>query len=157
MCLLSHYHKNLVFTYESLDQTENAYKKLKKKISNLTTDGEVDEVMFGTYKSLFEGKLHDNLNTANAITLIYDLLKDDRVNDKTKLEVIKSFDEVLSLDLLKQEVVEVDREEIEKLINERNIAKQNKDYELADKIRNELLEKGIVLVDSREGTTYKEV
>ena len=43
-----------------------------------------------------------------------------------------------------------------KKIEERNIAKKNKDFAKADEIRNELLEKGIVLVDTREGTTYKE-
>ncbi len=155
MCLLSHYHKNLVFTYESLDQAENAYKKLKKRISNLSNEGEVDKVMFDTYKALFEGKLHDNLNTANAITLIYDLLKDDRVNDKTRLALIESFDTVLSLDLLKQEEVEVDHEEIEKLINERNIAKAEKNYAKADEIRNKLQDMGIILKDTREGTIYE--
>ena len=155
MCLLSHYHKNLVFTYDSLDQAENAYKKLKKRISNLVDSGEVDEDLFNSYNERFKEELNNNLNTANTITLIYDILKDDNTNDKTKIELIKSFDKVLSLDLLKEEVIEVNHDEIEKLINERSIAKQNKDYAKADEIRNTLLSMGIMIKDTREGTTYE--
>ena len=69
-----------------------------------------------------------------------------------------SFDKVLSLDLL-PEVKEVrsDHEHIMKLIETRNEAKKAKNFELADAIRDELLSKGIALVDTREGTIYKEV
>ena len=70
--------------------------------------------------------------------------------------LIKSFDKVLSLDLTKEDTI---NEELVSYINEmiekRNIAKKNKDYALADSIRNELQEKGIILKDSREGTTYE--
>jgi len=65
---------------------------------------------------------------------------------------------VLSLDLLKEEKVEVDSELLEyinSMINKRNEAKQNKDYALADQIRNELEEKGILIKDTREGTIYE--
>ena len=83
------------------------------------------------------------------------MLKDDNVNGKTKLELIKSFDKVLSLDLVKENFVSNKHDYIMSKIELRNNAKKNKDYEFADKIRNELLSEGIVLVDTREGTTYK--
>ena len=90
--------------------------------------------------------------------MLYDLLKDDTVNGHTKIELVRSFDKVLSLDLL-PEVKEVrsDHEHIMKLIETRNEAKKAKNFELADAIRDELLSKGIALVDTREGTIYKEV
>ena len=92
------------------------------------------------------------------MTVLHDLIKDDMVNGKTKLELIRSFDKVLSLDLLKKDTtVREDDEEIRKLIETRNNAKKKKDFELADSIRDELLSKGIILIDTREGTTYKEV
>ena len=69
--------------------------------------------------------------------------------------MISSFDKVLSLDLIKVNVVSDKHDYIMSKIELRNNAKKNKDYELADKIRNELLNEGIVLVDTREGTTYK--
>ena len=107
---------------------------------------------------MFIEYITNDLNTANAITLLYDLLKDDTVNGHTKIELVRSFDKVLSLDLL-PEVKEVrsDHEHIMKLIETRNEAKKAKNFELADAIRDELLSKGIALVDTREGTIYKEV
>ena len=157
MCLQSHYRKQLIFTYDSLDLAESAYKKLLNKIELLKNDGKVLEDKYDEYVHKFKEQLENDLNTANAITLLYDVLKDSELNDKTKLELIKSFDTVLSLDLIQEKVQREDHDEIMKKIEERNKAKKNKDFELADKIRNELLEQGIILVDSREGTTYKEV
>ena len=75
----------------------------------------------------------------------------------TTSELVKSFDKVLSLDLLKQEEIKVDDELIkyvEKQIELRLEAKKNKDFLTADKIRDELLEKGISLKDTKEGTTW---
>ena len=64
-------------------------------------------------------------------------------------------DKVLSLDLLKNEEINLDEAYIQEMIEKRNIAKQNKDYALADSIRSELEEKGIILKDTREGTIYE--
>ena len=155
MCLNSSYRKVLVFSYEALSNAENSYLKLKKKISTLSDDGDVSKDVYEEYDSKFRAYIGDDLNTANAITLIYDLLKDS-VNDSTKLSLIKAWDTVLSLDLLEDESIEVnlDSEILEK-IELRNKAKLEKNYELADKIRDELLKDGIKLIDARDGTTYE--
>ncbi len=154
MCLLSHYRKQLVFSYSSLDGAENAYKKLKSRVLSLNLDGEVDMEAFKKCQDEFKAIISDDLNTANALTYLYDVLKMN-LNDHTKYEIIKDFDKVLSLDLTKDEQKNVDDEFIKSKIEERNVAKLNKDYETADKIRNELLEMGIVLKDTREGTIYE--
>lgn len=155
MCLNSSYRKVLMFSYEALSNAENSYLKLKKKISTLSDDGDVSKDVYEEYDSKFRAYIGDDLNTANAITLIYDLLKDS-VNDSTKLSLIKAWDTVLSLDLLEDESIEVnlDSEILEK-IELRNKAKLEKNYELADKIRDELLKDGIKLIDGRDGTTYE--
>lgn len=155
MCLNSSYRKVLVFSYEALSNAENSYLKLKKKISTLSDDGDVSKDVYEEYDSKFRAYIGDDLNTANVITLIYDLLKDS-VNDSTKLSLIKAWDTVLSLDLLEDESIEVnlDSEILEK-IELRNKAKLEKNYELADKIRDELLKDGIKLIDGRDGTTYE--
>ena len=155
MTLNSHYRKQLVFSYDNLDQSENAYKKLLNRINSIFDEGEFDKDIFEKYNDSFKKCISEDLNTSNAITVLYDLLKDNDVNGKTKLELIKSFDKVLSLDLIKLNVVSDKHDYIMSKIELRNNAKKNKDYELADKIRNELLNEGIVLVDTREGTTYK--
>lgn len=154
MCLQSHYRKQLTFSFESLRGVENAYKKLKKKIALLNIEGEIDEIKYNEFNNKFKSFLEDDLNTANAITLLYDVLKCD-INDITKYELIKSFDEVLSLDLLKKEEQIVNEDYVLEKIKERNIAKKNKDYQKADQIRDELKNIGIILKDTREGTTYE--
>ena len=156
MCLLTNYHKQLAFSFTALDSAQTAYKKLVDKVSSLSNDGELNQLKFDEYSDKFKAELHNNLNTANVITIIYDLLKDSDVNDKTKLELIKSIDTVLSINLVQEKKQREDHDEIMKLIEERNEAKKNKNFEKADEIRNSLLERGIVLLDTREGTTYKE-
>jgi len=155
MCLNSHYRKQMVFSFDNLSVAENAYKKLLNKIANITSDGSLDEEKFEQYNNRFINFISDDLNTSNAITLLYELIKDNNVNGKTKIELIKSFDRVFSLNLVKESVVSDKHGYIMSKIEERKIAKSNKDFELADKIRNDLLSEGIILVDTREGTTYK--
>ena len=155
-CLGSHYKNQLVFTYESLDSSQNAYNKLVNKIKSIKKDdSKINQEDFNKYNNQFKNALSDNLNTSNALTVLYDVLK-STINNNTKLALIESFDRVLSLDLLKEDSI---NEElityISEMIEKRNEAKRNKDFELADSIRNELLSKGIVLKDTREGTTFE--
>ena len=154
MCLNSHYRKQLIFTYDALNQAETTLKKLRNKIANIIDEGILDEGEFSNYNNMFINEISNDLNTANALSVMYELLKDEQVNGHTKLELIKKFDKVFSINLIKEKNNNDDKEILD-LIEKRNVAKKNKDYELADSIRNELLNKGIILVDTREGTTYK--
>ncbi len=154
MCLMSHYRNQLVFSYNSLAGAENSYKKLKSKVLSLSSDGNVDKEVYEEFDAKFKEYLGDDLNTASIITLVYDILKYD-VNDVTKLELIKSWDGVLSLDLTKKEVLDIDEDYISEMIEKRNNAKKDKNYALADEIRDELLKQNIILKDSREGTSYE--
>lgn len=154
--LQSHYQKQLVFTYDSLTSAQNSYNKLVNKIRSIKEDdSELSNEMISKYKSLFTNELENNLNTANALTVLYDVIKSD-INNNTKLYLIRDFDKVLGLNLIMEE--EIDKElltYINDSINRRNEHKKNKEYELADKIRKELEEKGIILKDTREGTTFE--
>ena len=159
-CLQSHYRKPLVFSYEALDQATGTYKKLKKRIAELDREGAVDAETVKEYKKQFVEAVGNDVNTSMGITLVYDVLKAD-VNGATKRAVIESFDQVLSLDLLKEEAAaasDVDAEleaYVLGKIEERKAAKKEKNFALADAIRAELLEKGIVLEDTREGVKWK--
>lgn len=155
-CLQSHYKKQLVFTFESLDIAKNSYNKLLSKIKAIPNDKSIlNQDEFLKYDKMFKEALSANLNTSNAITVLYDVIKSE-INNTTKLSLIKSFDKVLSLDLTKEDKIDKDLVSyIDEMIEKRNEAKKNKDYSLADNIRNELQEKGIILKDSREGTTYE--
>ena len=159
-CLQSHYRKPLVFSYEALDQAAGTYKKLKNRIAELGKDGEVDEAAVQEYKNKFVELVGNDVNTSMGITLLYDVLKAD-LNGPTKREIIDSYDYVLSLDLLNEEAAEdngVDAEleaYVLAKIEERKAAKKEKNFALADEIRNELLEKGIVIKDTREGVKWE--
>lgn len=155
-CLQSHYQKQLLFTYESLEGAQNTYDKLISKIKSINEDSsEVDKALFEKYNNMFKETLCDNLNTSNSLTVLYDVLKSN-LNNNTKLALIKSFDKVLSLDLIKEEKYDEELiSYIEDMIIKRSNAKKEGNYELADSIRNELLERGIILKDTREGTVYE--
>jgi cysteinyl-tRNA synthetase len=158
-CLGSHYRKQLVFSYTSLDTAMSSYEKLLNKVKSIKKDdSKIAEDVIHSYKERFSLSLEDDLNTANALTALFDMLKDDSLNNNTKLFLVEDFDKVLSLDLLKEDKTMADEsfvKEIEALINLRNVAKNEKNYEKADQIRNELLIKGVVIKDGREGTTYE--
>ena len=159
-CLLSHYRKPLLFTFENLDNAKAAYTKLCSRVSSLGFDGEIDNELVKTYKDKFIESVSNDLNTAQGLTVLYEVFKLD-TNDMTKRTIINSFDEVLSLnlkDLKKEESTNnsssISDDEILALIEERKLAKKDKNYARADEIRNMLKEKGVTLVDTPTGTTF---
>ena len=162
-CLQSHYRKPLEFSYEVLEQVKATYNKLVKRISELKTEGEVDQAVFNEYKTRYEDTLCNDLNTAMAITVLYDVLKAD-TNDATKRALVADFDYVLSLgliaaaDALKEAGSGADAE-LEAYINERiaarAAAKKAKDFAAADAIRAELLERGVAIKDTRQGVVWE--
>ena len=152
MCLNSHYKKQLVFSYDALKKAEETLNKLKNKILSITTDNNYSEDDFNKYNDIFKKALSDNINTSNAITILYDVLKAD-IGNNTKLKLIESFDKVLSLDLLKKNKIDVELEDkVNKLIEERNNYKNEKNYEKADELRNEINKLGFDILDTKEGT-----
>jgi len=158
-CLQSHYRNQLVFSYEAMDLTTSAYNKLINKIKLIKDNeaGVLDDEVFIKYQDKFKEAISNDLNTSSMLTCLYDILKED-TNNKTKLEIIKSYDKVLSLNLLKENKKTIDNDlikYIEEKIEERKQAKINKNYDLADQIRKELEEKNILIKDTREGTIYE--
>ncbi len=154
MCLQSHYRKQLTFSYTSLDGAENSYKKLKSKVLSLNKEGNIDTSNYDLYNDKFKETLSDDLNTANALSIVYEVLKSD-LNEATKYKLIEDFDKVLGLNLTKELIINIDEDYIKEQIAKRNEAKKNKDYALADEIRTELESKGIILKDTREGTIFE--
>ena len=156
MCLQSHYRKQLVFSYENLDNASLAYKKLKNKCLSVVDDGNFIQDDFNKYDEMFKNYLSDDLNTASALSVLYDVLKNN-IGGLTKIKLIDSFDKVLSLDLLKKEEKKshLSDDYIKSKIEERKMAKERKDYASADAIRDELLNEGIKLVDTPNGVVYE--
>ncbi len=165
-CLQSHYRRNLVFTWENLDNAVAAYDKLIAKIAALIPGGEVEQAAFDALKERFTAALNGDLNTSLAVTAVYDVLK-AKCSDATKLAALADFDRVLSLDLLsaaaalreKQQAEEAASAdpEIDALVAERTAAKKAKNFAQADRIRDELKARGIEIVDTPQGTKWRKV
>ena len=177
-CLQSHYRRNLVFSYENLDNAVVTYGKLVAKIAALNpADPEpVDQAAFDALKEKFSSALANYLNTSLAITAVYDVLK-AKTNDATKLALLGDFDYVLGLDLLAKadkkrkelaaapktgaftilsESGEADPA-VEAKIQARQDAKKAKNFAEADRLRDELKAEGIELTDIPGGVRWKRI
>ena len=165
-CLQSHYRRNLVFSWENLDNAKIAYEKLIGKIAGLQDDGVVDEAAFNDLKERFTNALNADLNTSLAVTAVYDVLK-AKTNDGTKLAALKDFDRVMCLNLLQaaqslrqkqktEEEASADPE-IDALVLARTEAKKAKNFAEADAIRDELKARGIEIIDTPQGTKWRKV
>ena len=165
-CLQSHYRRNLVFSWENLDNAAQTYEKLIAKIATLAPGNDVDESVFAALKERFVNALNGDLNTSLAVTAVYDVLK-AKTNDATKLAALADFDRVLCLDLLKkaeevrnkqaQEAAASADPEIDGLVLARTQAKKEKNFAEADRIRDLLKEKGIEIIDTPQGTKWRRV
>jgi len=173
-CLQSHYRKNLVFSWEGMDNATVAYNKLVDRISKLQPkEGEkLDIDQLGVLRKGFLDAMDNDLNTSLAVTALYDVLK-AKTNDLTKLHLIADFDSVLSLDLIgaanklkapKEAPAAAAVEDphagdpiaamVEEQIALRKAAKAAKNYAEADRIRDELKAQGIILEDTPQGVKW---
>ena len=151
MCLNSHYKKQLIFSFDALDQAQDTLNKLKNKIKSIKDDNNFNENDFNKYNDRFKEALENDLNTSNALTILYDVLKDN-ISNATKLKLIESFDKVLSLDLLKKDEIDENlKKKVNELIEKRTNYKKEKNYEKADEIRKEIESLGVTIKDTREG------
>ncbi len=162
-CLQSHYRRNLVFSWENLDNAAVTYEKLIARIATLKNEGEVDEEALAKLKEKFQASLDNDLNTSLAITALYDALK-AKTNDATKLAAVADFDRVLSLNLIaaaeKLQKKQAEEEAasydpvITPLIEARTAAKKAKNFAEADRIRDELKAMGVEIIDTPQGTKW---
>ena len=159
-CLLSHYRKSLVFTWENLDNAKVQYQKILARTASLFKDdgGNIDFVMLRDLLRSFTDALDNDINTSNAITALYDVFKAD-TNNKTKLKAIEEMDLVLSLDIIKNaKAIESENEQAElpddvaQLVKRRAQARKEKDFALADELRDKITALGYKIEETRQGT-----
>ena len=172
--LSAHYRSPLNFSAELMAAAKNGYDRIVTSVSNLKylMDNTIVTEMTEEEKALvkeaegfiakFDEAMDDDFNTADAIAAIFELVKFANQNaDAAKSkEFLKALsDEIKMLSDICGLIVEKEEEmldsDIEKLIEERQNARKNKDFKRADEIRDELLNKGIILEDTREGVKWK--
>jgi cysteinyl-tRNA synthetase len=153
-------------TQKGLERIQTAYHNLKHRMESSTNLTENDAQWISdiqAFRKAFEEAMNDDFNTANAITELYNLANHTNQyllephTSKAVIEVYaREFEElfdVIGLTLAKQE--ELLDEEIESLIQQRIDARKNREFALADQIRDELKERNIILEDTPQGTRWK--
>lgn len=144
----AHYRTQVNFTWEALQGAANALSNLKEKISLLNPTQRSINIQ---YTEKFNEAITDDLDTPKALSILWELLKDNSLDDAAKLGTALSFDEVLVLKL-SESVSEQLPHDIQSLITEREEARAKKDWSNADAIRKEIETKGYELFDTTEGS-----
>ncbi|MBU1178494.1 cysteine--tRNA ligase [Patescibacteria group bacterium] len=152
LVLTSHYRSKLNFTWESLRAAQNALAKLSKQVAELSDTEKPDQ----EYADKFRTALNDDLNTSQAISVVWDLLRTDRPAGVKKATLL-DFDKILGLDLDKIEKRSTKiPAKMEKLLAERKQARADKDWGRADELRNEIEQAGFTVNDTPEGQRVKQ-
>ncbi len=155
-CLSGHYRTQLKFSWEALDHARSAREKLVSIVSSLKNTEPVEELSAKAqaYYDGFSAAMNNDLRAPEALAQMWLLLKDSEVTDGEKLSLLYSFDRILGLELDNVEAekdVKVGTEEEWKLVEERALAKKNRDWARADEIRSELAGRGFTVKDTPSG------
>lgn len=155
-CLGAHYRQQLTFSFEALDAAKNAYEKLTSKVIELKEKGEKAGSDDMGYLSRFAEAINDDLNTPQALALMWDMLKDEDVGNK--LSLLLEFDRILGLGVkdMKKEDFKVPKDVLE-LLKKRDEARKKKDWKLSDEIRDGIKASGFSVLDTKEGQKVEKV
>ncbi len=156
--LMTHYRKKIKFSFDNLDAARNGFQNLKNKIkevkanvNNIESSAKTDYVL--KYEESFLESINDDLNISEGLALTWEVLKDEKLSPDEKIFLVNDFNNILGLDLDKIQA-ESDSNipsEITDLANKRKVAKANKDFKLADEIRQQIKDLGYELLDKKGG------
>jgi len=153
--LSGHYRKPLNFTWENLESAKNANRRLKNIISNMKKSSDkTNKKNIELAKKQFLEIMNDDLNTSKALSYLWEILREDRLNNSEKYGLAIEFDKALGLKLDEEEEIEIP-EEIKNLVNERNEAREKKNFKKADEIREKINKLGFVIEDTERGSEAK--
>jgi cysteinyl-tRNA synthetase len=152
LTLGTHYGGMLNFTWEALEGAQTALKKLRIKMQEFENEKtENNPAKTEEYKNQFIESLNDDLNMPQALATVWQVVKDEVLSGGDKKSLLLDFDKVLGLDLEKIESFEIP-ENVQNLIKERDLARNNKDFAKSDEIRAEIEKLGFEVKDTPEGT-----
>ncbi len=148
LLLMAHYRTPVNFSWQALEAAENAYRKLKELTVAFPADGKIDK----EYKEEFEKAIEDDLNTPEALAVVWRLVKDEDVSSADKRTTLLNFDKVLGLDLGNNEFrVKELSSDVEKLLEERVLARKRRDWKRSDELRQEIRKLGWSVKDTADG------
>lgn len=167
-----HYRTQINFTMEVLDSAKASLERmynalnilngyLKNEKQEITPEEEVMKAELLSYKDRFIDKMDDDFNTADGISVIFELIRDVnvKINENSSVELVKFVINLLRdlgspLGIMQNEIGGTLEDEVEELIKMRNEARKNRDFALSDKIRDDLTSKGIILEDTAQGVRW---
>ncbi len=160
-CFTAHYRTKLNFTFEIALSNQKALNRLREGFVKHQEGLEnIPEEKIKEYEDKFVEIINDDLNIPTAMGLVWEIIRNPQ-KSKQYAELLLKFDEVLGLDLINSKKYLDDAEKVElpeeilKLVEERKKARENKDWALSDKIRDELKEKGYIVKDTKEGMSIE--
>jgi len=148
--LTAHYRKQLNFTLDNLKNSQNSLERLKRIISEIKEDNKINK----NYLEKFEKTMDDDLNTPEALQILWKLVRDEKAEGKIK--AIKKIDEVFGLDLLKKEKIEIPKN-IQDLIKKREEARKQKQWKKADELREKIKKLGYQVDDTENGSKVSKI
>ena len=150
-----HYRNKLNFTWEAIDSTSKSLERLKKGYQNhLQGKDEVSEELVKQYEEKFHKAINDDLNMPSAMGVVWEVVRNEKKSPKMA-KLLEKMDTILGINISKQEQKEENIEipkEILELVEERKIARENKDWAKSDELRDLIREKGYEIKDTKEGS-----
>lgn len=152
------YRTKINFTFEAMDAAKTSLSRLREgylKHKNGTED--IDDNVINDYKKRFLEAINDDLNMPVALSVVWDVIKNPKKSKKFA-DLILDFDNVLGFDLVNYvpEIVEIPKD-IQEMVDLRNKARADKNWEESDRLRDELMSKGYVVKDGKQGTVVEKL
>ena len=155
--LSSHYRKPLNFSWEALEAAQRGLEHLYNQISNLKSQISKTGNINSDFKKKFLEKINDDLNTPKALAVVQEILKSRLITDDCKLATILDFDKVLGLKIKESLATAKIPEKVKKLADRRELARQSKNWQEADKLRKQIRKLGYEIEDTKEGYNFTPV
>lgn len=153
-CFSSHYRNKINFTFEGIESANKAYARLKEGYNKHREGTEqVDENIVNDFKQKFEEAINDDLNMPMAMGIVWDIIKYP-IKSKKFADLLDKFDEVLGLKIAEKDknTNNVIPDKVMKLVEERKLARESKEWEKSDILRDEIQKLGYIVKDTKNGT-----
>src|SRR5690606_6617257 len=151
LTLQTHYRSPMEFNFDILEQAKNALARIRKDIIKLKkeTDGQTVDILNHPFRLFFLEKIQDDMNIPQALATFHEMMKSD-IPDIEKLSIAYDFDRIFGLGFENYSEEEIDiPESIQKLLDERKIARENKDFVRSDELRDEIRVQGYDVIDEQ--------
>ena len=155
----AHYRTKLNFTWDAIKSAQVALNRLREATKQQKNGTEkADPKKIKEYEERFLAAINDDINMPLAIAVLWDVAREN-VKSKDYYDLIMKFEKVTDLDLDREEKEEILEysEEVQKILDERKLARENKDFAKSDVLRDKLKELGYIVIDSKDGQKLKKV